>query len=553
MNGLDVVIKKYFPGRGNGLVAAKNFKAYAEIFKKIPEVSVPESDFRSYICANCFVLAPTTGDKVQPASVAKIFSCGKCRASYYCSQQCQLQDWKAYHKRECKILASLAPQVPPSPVVLLMRILKMQRENRDRFFKSMEGLMSHIDERRKLDDFSTLVLMSKGAKEYSRSALPFDAIVEMLCKVMTNSATIPNPNYDTVGLMFDPLVSLVNHSCDPNAVLVFNKNVLLLRAVRPIKEGEEIFISYTDNTMPMPERKKQLRTLYFFDCHCAACRPPEVGSGPKADPRNDFTCPRCGTPFQPYSMRSAPNGVQIYNDISACSSCHYRFPDAPNVVANLEHQIASTGVAEINRIANDSMANGLVSKLKQFHKQGMIPLHRSPFTESLASLIPYYMKYNDWSTALAFIGIQYFFQDEMRTRQPEFMLIRLAHMMRFVVILAYIINTGPSSRLQQCSIDFHECLWGLVSELERSIPLVYGKNSTFEAHVREKYKNMMLAQMGPTLARIHMSSTLEQLGWHKEMDKIKAYAMGFFIDSDVKKFIATDSDIMKFIGTELLD
>ncbi|KAK9236751.1 hypothetical protein V1525DRAFT_406139 [Lipomyces kononenkoae] len=544
MRSLDAVIKEYFPDRGNGLVAAKDFTAYAEIFKKTPDVSVPDSGFRSQICANCFVIAPNTEDRVQPASVQKVSACGKCRVSYYCSQLCQLQDWKAYHKRECKVLASLAPQVPPSPVVLLLRIVMMQGDKRDKFFKSMEELMSHVEERRKMDDFPTLVLMGKGAKEYSGTDLPLDAVVEMLCKVMTNSASVTNPNYDTVGLMFDPLVSLINHSCEPNAVLVFDKNVLFLRAIRPIKKGEEILITYTDNTMPMPQRKQQLRTRYFFDCQCTACRPP-VDSGLKPDPRNDFTCPKCCTPFQPYSTPSGP-GVQLYNNISACSSCRYRFPDAPNVVANLEDRIVSTGIADISGIESDAMANKLMTKLKQLHKLGMIPIHRSPFVEAFAYLIPYYMTQQDWSTALALIGIEYFLQDQVRSRQPEFMPVRLAHMMRFVVVLLYVINFGASRRLEQCSIDLHECLWGLVVELERSISPMYGKNSTFEIHVRDKYKNVMLMQMGPDLARVHTRRTLEQLGWHKEMDKIKAYAMNFLNDSDIMEIetFHVNSDIL---------
>ncbi|KAK9388618.1 hypothetical protein V1515DRAFT_578937 [Lipomyces mesembrius] len=525
MSSPEVVIKKNFPSRGNGLVVAKDIPAYSEILRKIPDVSVPDSDHRSQICANCFLFAADTGDRVQPGSVVKVFSCGKCRSTYYCSQDCQLQDWKAYHKRECKILASLAGQVPPSPVVLLMRILMMDGSKRDRFYNAMENLMSHIDDRGKMEDFATLVLMSKGAKEYSGTKLSLDAVVGLLCKVMTNSASIANPSYDTVGMMFDPVISLINHSCDPNAVLVFNKNVLLVRAVREIKEGEEILISYTDNTMPMPYRKEQLRTRYFFDCQCSACCP--VPSGVKPDPRNDFACPECGTPFQPYPMKSHPS-AQLYNDIYECSSCHYGFSNAHNVVANIEDKIARSGLADVSRIESDDMASGLVSKLKQLYKLKTIPIHRSPFIEVLANLIPYYIKQQDWSTALRLIGIEYFLQDEVRSWQPEFAPIRLAHIMRFVVILLYLITTGNCSKyLEHYSIDLRECLWGLVTELERSIPRTYGENSAFEIHVREKYKHEMLRQMGPVLARIHMSSTLEQLDWYKEMNKIKAYAIDF--------------------------
>ncbi|KAK9322111.1 hypothetical protein V1517DRAFT_150502 [Lipomyces orientalis] len=519
----EEVIKKDFPGRGNGLVAAKNFPAYSEIFRKMPEVWVPDSDYRSRICANCLLFAAATGDSIQAGTVAKVFSCGKCRSTYYCSQECQLQDWKAYHKRECKILATLAPQVPPSTVILLMRILLIPGNKRQRFYSAMETLRSHIDDRRNTEDFETSVVMSKGAKEYSGTELTLETVVEMLCKIMTNSFSIPLPTYDIVGIMFDTSISLINHSCDPNAVIVFEKNVLMVRAVRPIRKGEEIYITYTDNTMPMPRRKKALRTQYFFDCQCTACCPASL----RPDPRNDFLCPTCGTAFQPYSTNSH-TGVQLYTDIQECSSCGYEFPDSPNVVYNIEHKIANTGLAEVFDIENDRMAREVLLKLKELYKLKTIPIYRSPFIEPMASLIPYCIKHADWNMAIGLLGIEYFMQDEVRSQLPEYAPVRLAHMMRFVVVLLYVILDGECSKtLPQYSIDFRECLWGLVVELERLIPTVYGENSAFEKHVREKFKHVMLKQMGPVLARMHMNSTLEKLGWYKEMDKIKTYAMDF--------------------------
>lgn len=37
---------------------------------------------------------------------------------------------------------------------------------------------------------------------------------------------------------------MVDHSCVPNAIVAFSKRKAFLRAVNPIKAGEEITISY---------------------------------------------------------------------------------------------------------------------------------------------------------------------------------------------------------------------------------------------------------------------------------------------------------------------
>ncbi len=46
------------------------------------------------------------------------------------------------------------------------------------------------------------------------------------------------------GIFLDPALAMINHSCVPNAFIGFDKRTAVLRAARPIEEGEEITISY---------------------------------------------------------------------------------------------------------------------------------------------------------------------------------------------------------------------------------------------------------------------------------------------------------------------
>ncbi|TRM70310.1 hypothetical protein BD626DRAFT_390788 [Schizophyllum amplum] len=76
--------------------------------------------------------------------------------------------------------------------------------------------------------------------------------------------------------------SRINHSCSPNAKWEWDRKTLslTLRAVRPIRAGEEITINYVDPAVPRAERRASLRTTYHFDCNCAACA--------RGDPRSDI-------------------------------------------------------------------------------------------------------------------------------------------------------------------------------------------------------------------------------------------------------------------------
>ncbi|KAG6918871.1 hypothetical protein DXG01_010935 [Tephrocybe rancida] len=47
-----------------------------------------------------------------------------------------------------------------------------------------------------------------------------------------------------------------------------------LCTVRPIKAGEEIFISYVQESIPMAKRQERLLFAYRFKCACSACTDP---------------------------------------------------------------------------------------------------------------------------------------------------------------------------------------------------------------------------------------------------------------------------------------
>src|SRR5699024_7187565 len=46
---------------------------------------------------------------------------------------------------------------------------------------------------------------------------------------------------------------------------------LFVKAVQPIKKGEQILISYVDESSPYGVRQKELSKRYFFDCQCPKC------------------------------------------------------------------------------------------------------------------------------------------------------------------------------------------------------------------------------------------------------------------------------------------
>ncbi|XP_052869012.1 histone-lysine N-trimethyltransferase SMYD5 [Anopheles cruzii] len=73
-----------------------------------------------------------------------------------------------------------------------------------------------------------------------------------------------------------PTQSKINHSCAPNAEIVFPKSNhrLALRATRDLAPGKEVLISYLDECnlqRSRHSRQKHLREYYLFECQCEKC------------------------------------------------------------------------------------------------------------------------------------------------------------------------------------------------------------------------------------------------------------------------------------------
>ncbi|KAH8873476.1 SET and MYND domain-containing protein 4 [Schistosoma japonicum] len=74
-----------------------------------------------------------------------------------------------------------------------------------------------------------------------------------------------------------PCVSLLNHSCDPNTIHNFQKSYLILRCLKSIAPGGEVFNCYGPHYLHYSSSSQRLTLLqqqYFFACQCEHCSKP---------------------------------------------------------------------------------------------------------------------------------------------------------------------------------------------------------------------------------------------------------------------------------------
>ncbi|KAH8149607.1 uncharacterized protein LAJ45_06237 [Morchella importuna] len=267
---------------GTGLFATTKITP-GQLVLSIPEplVTVPDDIHLTECCSRCMLWRPAGGG----TSMLNLYEderslnyCTGCRVVKYCSKDCQRADWRALHKVECAIFKKLHPRILPGSVRATIRMLWTTPGEA---WSQINSLESHESELRKTDKWEMITLMAKGAHGYSGTILGEKDVRGVYARLLINSITLVNSTFDPIGIAFDPLASLMNHSCDPNSVMVFDGRTVSVRALREIAKDEEITISYIDNTNPTSRRRSELQGRYFFTCSCQKCVSPATCSGLK--------------------------------------------------------------------------------------------------------------------------------------------------------------------------------------------------------------------------------------------------------------------------------
>lgn len=252
------------PGKGNGLRTARDFAVGDLVTCAEPFVYTTCS---ATVCDHCLRRSEN------------LKRCSQCKFARYCNSLCQKKAWKD-HKRECLCLKSILPNVPTDSVRLVARIIFKLLEQPDCTsgeLYSIHDLQSHFKDLNE-DMKQGLGHLAATLEHYLKKEIPDSSMLppgfqtlDYFCKLTCNSFTISDGEMQDVGVGLYPSMSLLNHSCDPNCVIVFEGTCLHLRTVKEIPQGEELTISYIDVKMPSHMRQLQCQRQYCFTCDCDRC------------------------------------------------------------------------------------------------------------------------------------------------------------------------------------------------------------------------------------------------------------------------------------------
>lgn len=226
-----------------------------------------------------------------------------------------------------------------------------------------------------------------------------------------------------------PYAALINHSCDYNSVVGFDGDGCFVKAVRPIKKDEQIFISYVDASSPYHTRRKEMSDRYYFDCRCSKC-----SKGP--DTRED------AFPGTPHDSSTLETTGKKANDLVEDASA----PEIEPVEA----------------------VRKLESAIQVLHKSSW-PITRQPYISARDELVAALLSTGRFKTAFAQSAIRYTRVDPIVYPYDSHP-IRHIHAWALAKLAIHLSqgiepNTDDNMALERFKLNFSLIIWSVLNEL----------------------------------------------------------------------------------------
>ncbi|KAG0174046.1 SET domain-containing protein 5 [Apophysomyces sp. BC1034] len=287
---------------GKGLLAARDIAKNETIFQEIPFMYFPPWDgYRMAREGNACGLCAKPYMRV-----SRIASrCSHCDV-VYCSKACRTTAWETFHQLECTHLNPAIREfinlceseqwLAPVAVSRMYAHMILAHQRGD-----LEEVKGHYDA------FATVNQAERQAKETEWIFMEHPtrelwakarALLSKAYKVPPKKCKIQKPLPDDLAAkLFDDedtflnylgkyninnqnggmylVQSHINHNCTPNVCIEHPHNQsqykISVRAVRDIKQGEQLFETYVNPRWDKETRFNYLNKSYMFECHCQRC------------------------------------------------------------------------------------------------------------------------------------------------------------------------------------------------------------------------------------------------------------------------------------------
>ena len=263
------------------------------LLRETSYIWIPTNQGREAVCHSCALDLASA----HPSRSHRV-NCEGCGGqTQYCSVKCR-DEQAPLHQPICAILRD-APLLadrhhcPPDLVRALLQLVAKRAAGLQPDAASPDRQTLHSDPlafKAGPEAFSQMLAHHVSLDSASRSSLralaasicdklpeemrpPLDLFITWASQINSNSHGLnrASPANESLGFGIFPLGSIFNHSCLPNCTYTNEGPLLVFRLLRPVREGEELCVNYTELYAARDERRAELHATKSFECRCRRC------------------------------------------------------------------------------------------------------------------------------------------------------------------------------------------------------------------------------------------------------------------------------------------
>lgn len=279
--------------KGNGLIWwGYHMEIGSDLMRDHPFITIPTGTHKARICLRCHTIAK------------KAFQRSDCSMYSFCSKECMY----AYDMVIDTIMLFQEEQIDKATetdsIIGILTLIAIQKLFLiDQAYSQLQHILKLHHQVRESDEWTSNKIYGILTDTYSKQIEAFssrygltisiDLVHRLYAILRFNMQTVSVPKLpSTYHCGIFPSVSRLNHSCDPNCIIVestlsldrdtnnqsdYNGLCYVVRSIRPVSHGEEMTISYIKPlALDVVSRRELLHQAFSFHCECSRCTSEEL-------------------------------------------------------------------------------------------------------------------------------------------------------------------------------------------------------------------------------------------------------------------------------------
>jgi len=297
--------------------------------------------------------------------------------------------------------------------------------------------------------------------------------------VLTNSLTLITPTLDPLGIILDPTLGNINHSCDPNAFVIMDDASVSIRSLKHIEKDEEVYISYIDTTDPYHRRQSELKARWFFDCHCTKCQ--------KGATLNEDTWATDPTSL-PKEMQTIADTIMERETIAQDPANYVGISTSDMRAAAIQGKAFAEYEAAQSCQDPAEAVHTIQEAMRLCHQSGLFPPHRQPYAALRDELIVNLLSVGNYHLAWAQCAKRYKYIHPI-LYPIGFHPVRVVQTWQMAMLAAYLASTQDGVGAPGVNMGLIAMM--LVRQVHDASKYSHGEGSAFVTSVKAKAEEMI--------------------------------------------------------------